>query len=388
MTILFVTPFYEEKGESPQGGVSMYLRRVAGALKEYGHTPIIMTIGKKDMHYMDNDIEVFFVCCPELSTKMKYVELICNLFYKSWRVNQKITKLLNEKKIDIIQFSSILGLSSCYFKKVPAVMRLSTYSKVYREYRDDKIRIDIISFMERLASKRCNAVFAPSNVIAKAFSEAIHRNVSVIETPYWNECKTWDDSVYKSKVCGKKYVLFYGRLVRDKGILVIAECLEKFLESNPDYYFVCCGIRNFVNRENAVTILRKAAGRCNERFVFINALPHHLLFPIVQNAQFIIFPSLIDNFPNACIEAMHLQKVVIGTDGTSFEQLITDGKNGLLCQPGSAKSLFEKMSIAAAMTALQREQMGEMAEKRIEQLAPEYVVRKLLRYYQYILDHV
>ncbi len=44
----------------------------------------------------------------------------------------------------------------------------------------------------------------------------------------------------------------------------------------------------------------------------------------------------MDNFPNACIEAMYFSKVVIGTDGASFEQLITHGKNGLLCRIGDS----------------------------------------------------
>ena len=50
MTILFVAPLYEEKGERPKGGVSMYLRRVAGALKRLGHTPVILSFGSKNMH--------------------------------------------------------------------------------------------------------------------------------------------------------------------------------------------------------------------------------------------------------------------------------------------------------------------------------------------------
>ena len=63
---------------------------------------------------------------------------------------------------------------------------------------------------------------------------------------------------------------------------------------------------------------------------------------------------------------------MIGTDGTSFEQLIDDGKNGLLCVPGDAESLLNKMNVAAGMSGEQKEEMGQKARKRIDRLAPEY----------------
>lgn len=387
MNILFVSPYYEEKGENPLGGVSMYLRRVTGALKEFGHTPIIITIGKKDTHYAENGVEIFYVHCPSIKLGIRPIEMVCSMFYKSVKVNKKVSEILRQKDIDIIQFASILGLAAFYFKQVPAVMRLSTYSQVYRDYRDDKFKIDLDAMMERIAAKRCNAVFAPSNVIAETFSKAVKRNVSVIESPYWDDCREWDDSIYHQKLLGKKYFLYYGRLVMDKGIYVLAECLQRFLEINAEYYFVCCGINNCMNKANAANILKNAAGKYQGRFIFINSLPHSQLFPIIQKARFTVFPALIDNFPNACIEAMHLGQIVIGTDGTSLEQLIVDGNSGLLCTPGDAASLLNKMNEAAVMDETHRAWMSRNAERRARKLAPEYTVKKLLRYYQYIIDH-
>src|ERR1051326_7456438 len=46
----------------------------------------------------------------------------------------------------------------------------------------------------------------------------------------------------------------------------------------------------------------------------------------------VVLPSLIDNLPNSCLEAMGLGRVVIGTKGTSFEELITDEANGFLIE--------------------------------------------------------
>lgn len=117
-------------------------------------------------------------------------------------------------------------------------------------------------------------------------------------------------------------------------------------------------------------------------------LPHSSLYPIIQHADFVVFPSLIDNFSNACIESMYFGRVVIGTDGTSYEQLIVDGKSGFLCEPGNEDSLLESMNKAASMDQTQKDLMGQYAKERISKLSPQFTVRKLLRYYQYVIDNV
>lgn len=388
MVILFVAPYYEERGKIFKSGSNVYLRRVSGALKELGHTPIILSRGIRDLHYMENGIEIFFVRCPYLQLGAGKLELLFNMFHKSLVVNRKIAELVQERQIDIIQFLPVHGLSACYYGKTPAVIRLSIYSKVYKDYRDNKAEIAIKAFWERIAAKRCNAVFAPSNVIANAFSKDTHRKVSVIESPFWDEGGVCDDRVYRDKLFGKKYCLYFGRMSVDKGILVIADVLQRFLQLNPEYYFVCCGDAISVHGEDSIHVLRNAAGKYKGKFIYIKTIPHALLYPIVQHADFVIFPSLIDNLPNACIEAMHFGKVVIGTDGASFEQLIDDGENGLLCKPNEAESLLEKMNEAAVMSEARKAEIGKNARKRIDKLAPEFVVKKLLRFYRYVIENM
>lgn len=111
-----------------------------------------------------------------------------------------------------------------------------------------------------------------------------------------------------------------------------------------------------------------------------------LLYPIVKHADFVICPSLIENLSNTCMEAMYFERVVIGTDGASYEQLIDDGESGLLCIPGDSTSLLNKMNEAAAMSEEQKLEMGKRAKERIDKLKPEIMIKKLVRLYQYIID--
>ncbi len=391
MVILFVTPALRRNGEIPKGGgLEAYLFRVTGALKRLGHTPIFVSLGEKDLHDEVDGIEAFFVHQTKIRVGTENMKFVLRRICYSLAINRKIKQLSRERNIDIIQFASLEGPAVCYYGSTPAVMRLSSYAKqCYKGNRDfTKRSIYILGLLERLAARRCNAVFAPSNVVADAFSRDIHRPVSVIETPFWNDCEAGDESVYQQYLSGKKYFLFIGRMAYEKGITVIAEILQRFLQDNPDHYFVCCGAIGVIDGKNAARLLRKAAGQYKERFISIPIQPHKTLYPIIQHADFVICPSIMENLSNACMEAMYFKRVVIGTEGVSYEQLIDDGESGLLCLPGDALGLLDKMQQAADMNDIQKAEMGRKARERIDRLSPEITVKKLLRYYQYVIDHV
>ena len=80
---------------------------------------------------------------------------------------------------------------------------------------------------------------------------------------------------------------------------------------------------------------------------------------------------------------MGLGKVVIGTSGTSFDELISDGVNGFLVPPADPESLAAKM--ISAWTDPDLSTMSAAAKQRMQEFAPEKTVASLLSYYSEIL---
>jgi glycosyltransferase involved in cell wall biosynthesis len=81
---------------------------------------------------------------------------------------------------------------------------------------------------------------------------------------------------------------------------------------------------------------------------------------------------------------MGLGKVVIGTRGTSFEELITDGVNGFLVEPNSPDALADKLISAWDYPRLN--EMATAAKQRMQEFAPEKTVASLLTYYSELLN--
>ena len=121
-----------------------------------------------------------------------------------------------------------------------------------------------------------------------------------------------------------------------------------------------------------------------DRLILLENLRHDQLYPVIDRSHLVVLPSLIDNLPNSCLEAMGLGKVVIGTKGTSFDELITDGVNGLLVDPNDSEALAEKL--IAAWVDPKLNQMSAAAKQRMDEFAPEKTVASLLIYYSELLN--
>lgn len=387
MNILYVANSYVDRG-IPKDGFPIYLYKVSHALKDLGHTPVIVYCSDRDSYRVEDGIKIYGVKCRVIKTAYSWVNAFFASVCRSYYLNKRLRQLVKKENIDVIQFTSLNAMALLYHGKIPAVMRLSSYTKNQNPTFDtmDRHTIFMASLLEILAGKRCSAVFAPSNVTAKAYQKDFKKRTYVIETPYIQDVKAYDDSFYDAHLKGKKYILFFGRLYYVKGITVIAEILEKFLERHENYYFVFVGEALSVSGRSAADIIADGAGKCRKQVLFYKSLEHKKLYPVIQNSEFVVMPSIIDNLPNTCIEAMALSKVVIGTDGASFEQLIVDRESGLLCKIGDSGNLLEKMEFAAAMDVQEKLEMGKRAQESIAKLKPEIVVKKLVRFYEAVIE--
>lgn len=387
MNVLFVSTDYVRSG-MPTTGFPAYMYRISQALITMGHTPVILAIGTEDYHRFDNGIEVYSVYVPNIKYSDECLSYTIYALKSAWIANKKIGELAKEKDIDIIQFTSLRALGLFYRRKIPAVVRLSSYARIaYQAHVSiGKKQTEVMALLERLSIKGCSAVYAPCSATAERFGADVHRKVYVLETPFLNDVIKYD-YCYVDKLAGKKYLLFFGILTMEKGILLIAEILKKFFEKYQEYYFVFVGRAYEIDGKHAAGVLKEAAGEYKDQVILFDPLPHEQLYPIIMRAEFVVLPYLYDNLPNACLEAMSFAKIVVGIDGGSFEQVIVHEENGVLCRPNDAKDLIDKIDYVMSLDENAKRRMERNAKKRIEALRPEIAVKKLLRFYSAVIDH-
>jgi len=210
-------------------------------------------------------------------------------------------------------------------------------------------------------------------------------NIKVIPNFFDFGAYTADESAYNTFFKGKDYILFYGRLEVRKGVHVLAKALSGVFRKYPNITM------GFIGRDmswekfgSMRTYIQSLQNDFSDRLIFVDSLPHNSLYPIIQHSRLVVFPSLWENFPYACLEAMIFGKTVLATNGSGYNEIITEGISGYLVEADSYKKLEKKIIelLREATTAV-----SENAKKTAKSFRTELIANNMLKYYNKILSH-
>jgi glycosyltransferase involved in cell wall biosynthesis len=397
LKIAFVTPEFT-LDDRFSGGLANYVSRVSAALVDQGHRVTVFTRGKTDVVQAWNGVQVYTVSGlldPKHRLWDKLDFFFRNKFYcpyqdvkAAWCLWRKYREAVqSEGSFDIVQLANVQAVG-LFFKPIAGetlVTRLSSYRPLWDRQAGipENWFVRMRWWLEEKAIRRTRFHYAPSRFVADYVQKGYNfENVEVVETPFFQEVVEPDRSVYESKLAGKRYLLFFGRLTQMKGVHRLAEALPEVLRKHEDLHAVFAGAdTNLAPGGGGMRdYIRKTIGsEFTDRLVFFDPLRHELLYPIIENAEWVVLPSIVDNLPNTCLEAMGLGRPVIATRGSCFEQLITDGKNGFLSEADDAESLRASINLALKLSPEDREQIGKQAKDSLERLRPENAIPKLIQ---------
>ncbi len=404
MKIAFTTPeFVTERNFD--GGLANYLNGVTSFLAaHYGYDVHVFTLSRTSETFRHHDITVHRVKRAGKPLRHRLLDIVTRPFFSqkllsfyrartdSRRIGVAVRGEHAAAPFGIVQAASYLhtgyDLTRLQPRPCPIVTRFSSSQQLLttgygRPY--DPVTA-VHTCFEALQGRLSDGCFCPSHVLRDHLLPLVGKTIDVIESPANVSLAHLDDSLYREHLRGKAYLLFYGTLGRLKGIEVLSRMLRGLLDTYPDLHFVFIGKDAGIGRgESAVGLLQRSAGDHASRILHFPPVPKDSLFPVVRNSLAVVLPSLVDNMPNTCIESMALGAVVVGTRGASFEQLITDGRNGFLCEPGDSSSLRSAVDKVMSLSAGQKAQTGQAARETTERLSPEKTVSTLVRYYTSII---
>ena len=387
------------------GGLANYSANLARMLSEHGHRVSVFVISTLSEEIIwENDVRVYRVHYNDFPEKIKRVRIefikrtaraIWNLFGKSYVINKAIKAINKQKKIDIIHFCNSEALPLFKSKKIPAVVRLSSYQPVVRhaqmpvfEYDKSINAINLVEKIQLTSIKRVKHIFAPSYNTAKLLEEKLEKRVNVIESPFYIDTYKIDDSIYNCYLSNKGYFLFFGTLGYLKGVHVIAEILNKFFVNHPEDFFVFIGNNSkMIYQDQEVDaidyIYRSVESQYHSNILYFPAMNNkEQLYSFIKHAKACVLPYRFDNLPNTCIESMALGQIVIGTNGASFEQLIVDGYNGYLIDRENKEQLYQKIELVLGLSEQEKNEIGERAIESISRLEPDKIYDQVFEFYK------
>ncbi len=156
---------------------------------------------------------------------------------------------------------------------------------------------------------------------------------------------------------GKKDLTFLliGRLIRHKGIIEFVEA-ARILKTRG--LRVNCQILGFFDEKNPVAIAPSMLKEWTDQQL-ITYLGHtDNVVPFIEKADCIVLPSYREGLPISLLEGASMCKALIASDTPGCRAIIIPDRNGLLCQPGSAADLAEKMQAYCRLDDNARLRMG------------------------------
>jgi glycosyltransferase involved in cell wall biosynthesis len=95
-----------------------------------------------------------------------------------------------------------------------------------------------------------------------------------------------------------------------------------------------------------------------------------------------ILPSLWENCPYSCLEAMAAGRAVVASDQGGVPELINHGENGLLARSGDSGSFIQQIERLLDDRA-ERERLGAAARQTVERCFDDVAIaRQSLEYYR------
>lgn len=190
----------------------------------------------------------------------------------------------------------------------------------------------------KLKEKVENALFV------RCISEFCRSQImSVIKMEYWNKLYVIHCGVTKSTVFPasqsqiRNKFIFVGRLVPEKGPVLLIKALEIVNEIYQDWKLVIIGtgplendLKELVNKKNLSEMVR-----------FSGALSPLEVQQEINKNDVLILPSFMEGIPVVLMEAMSQGKLVITTKIAGIPELIEDKKSGLLLPPGNVGALAQ-----------------------------------------------
>lgn len=344
---------------------------------------------------------------------LQKLKLAGQVLYNS-EAKEKIGRVVREERIDIAYALQIVNrlypsvVDGCVENGVPVVHRLSDFQYLcanYKFFRDGRVcekclhgayyhgavhrcmkgslavsgtRV-LSMYLDRLRGtrRRISAFVAPSRVVLDKMVEGGFPAAKMHHIPTFVSAADKEPAFAPGD-----YILYAGAIDPFKGVRVLLDAYEA-MRHRGNVRLVIAGY-SLGDEED---FLKAEVARRGIPNVEFPGFQHgEDLVALYRNARCVVMPTLwYENMPNVVLETMAYGKPVVGSDLGGVAEVIEDGVDGLLFEPGSARALSEQLDRLATDDDFVRS-LGTAARAKVERdYAPEGHCDRLLSLFDAVL---
>lgn len=403
------------------GGPERYYFNIKEILEKNGHEVIPFSV--KSSRNVKNDYEQYFLDIVDdevyfAQAKKKTPRMILKSFtrmFYSFEAKRKMRQLIRDTRPDIVYIMQMHNkispsiVDAACAEHIPVVHRISDFQYMCPNalFYNDRCGVceDCLKGKRMSCVKyRCvlnSTVYSAIKMAAKWLHDIMHVTDKIdafvvpssftlgklkeygIPQEKLNHIPTFFNlKEIDPKVEYKPFVLFVGRIEKQKGLMTLVKAFE-----NTAYNLKIIGFSNDGYEEELKSYLK---GK-KHNIEFLGRKTFEEIVPYLKSCLFTVVPSeWYDNFPNVILESFAYKKSVIATRFGSLPELVKDNITGLtfnyadvLDLRSKVKFMFENLDQAMTMgenayELLVRDYSPEVHYKKLKRLFDKLVVKDVL----------
>lgn len=408
MKILLVNKYHYVKG-----GSETYYFGLAGLLSKLGHDVIFFAMADRDnRECAQSEYFVSNVDFNGSTSKIQKVKAGFRVLY-SFEAKKNISALIEKEKPDIVHINLVhrhitLSIVRAIKKyNIPIVYTVHDLNAVCPNHemlvngnvcelcltgkytncikqkcvkgstaKSALAAIEAINYKRMKIYDDIDLYITPSYFYKKKLEESgiIHRDIVHMKNflPV--------DTSYSTSNPDKGYLLYFGRLSEEKGVLTLIKAVEKSDKTAP-LYILGTGAMEDEFKEYI------KAHKLEDKVRMFGFKSGDELKKFVAEAKCIILPSeWYENGPYAIMEAMSQGKPVIVSEFGGLPEIVIDGKTGFICKPFNSDDLGKCIKKLCSLSPNEYRTMSNAAvEKAKADFNPDKYAEKLIEYYNKLI---
>lgn len=388
--------------ETGWGGIATFVHDLALGLREVGQEVEVIALSAdgKDSVVDYEGIKLHRVA-PKVSLE-KYQMFLSVMPYSHslvkalWALHTKFLELHSKTPFDVVEVPEMFG-EGCFLalsKQVPLVVRLYT---PHFKFMDDKLHLindefdhQFLAMLEKFTLLNADIVTSPSADLGDYVKAAVR--LSDEEMPVIRGlvntkrfAPDGERALPKRDEDGYLKIIFVGRLEERKGVYQLCRAIQDVVKNSPKTRFYLIG-KDTNTAPGGGSVQKELEEILNQtgaaqHVIFTGPVPHADMPKYFRSADIFCLPSLYDNAPLTCLEAISSGTALVGTSSGGMKEYVVNGESGTIIPPGDEKAL------ATALTDLlnddeKRLSYGTKARQRaLELYSREITAKKSIELY-------
>lgn len=175
-----------------------------------------------------------------------------------------------------------------------------------------------------------------------------------------------------------KTVTFLGRLEIRKGLTELVKAIPAVLDKHPlvKVRFIGKTQESIKRGELMRDYIKRKLKKYNGNIEFLELQPEEIVNALAQT-DVCVFPSVWENFPNVCLEAMSAGRAIVGGNQGGMKDMLEEPAAGILVDPLNAKEISDGINALLENSEL-RTKLGKTAREVILKRYNQEVIGTLM----------